>query len=159
MCVCVFFYYNDVNLYLSVSNYSQEQLLLTLQRKKECNARAQKVVEELLDPVPQEEIDAFLSKLVYINQSHFDDIIEERAITQLCGYPLCSAQLKDIPKQQFKISTVQNKVYDITMRKHFCSNLCFKSSEYLKEQLLTTPLWMRKDDDDVLPEFKLLSLD
>lgn len=45
-------------------------------------------------------------------------------------------------------------MYDITERKKFCSNSCFKSSNYLKEQLLTSPLWLR--DQELLPEIKLL---
>lgn len=66
--------------------------------------------------------------------------------------------LSNIPKQQFVIASSQNKVYDITERKKFCSNKCFKASLYLKEQILSTPLWVRKEDD-ILPEFKLLSFD
>lgn len=96
--------------------------------------------------------------MIHINQSHYDDIVEERSIVQLCGYPMCDITLTDVPKQQFVISRIKNKVYDITERKKFCSNKCYKSSVYLKEQILTTPLWVRKEDD-VIPEFKLLSLD
>lgn len=71
---------------------------------------------------------------------------------------MCEVKLTDVPKQQYSISRIQNKVYDITERKKFCSNKCYKSSVYLKEQILTTPLWVRKEDD-VIPDFKLLSLD
>lgn len=99
-----------------------------------------------------------LFQLIHINQLHYDDIVEERSIVKLCGYPLCDDSLKTIPKQQFIISTAQNKVYDITERKKFCSNKCFKSSVYLREQILTSPLWVRREDD-ILPEFKLLSFD
>lgn len=96
--------------------------------------------------------------MIHINQAHYDDIVEERSIVKLCGYPLCDITLTDVPKQQYVISRTKNKVYDITERKKFCSNKCYKSSVYLKEQILTTPLWVRKEDD-VIPEFKLLSLD
>lgn len=83
--------------------------------------------------------------------------MEERSIAKLCGYPLCDARLGDTPKQQYKISMVHKKVYDITDRKHFCSNKCYKCSLYLKEQILTTPLWVR-EEENVLPDFKLLTL-
>lgn len=180
--------------------HSKEQIALALQKKRECNARAQRIVEEFLDPVPTEKIDTFLSsvsqqknfdfrwwnlqnamttklfnfdshphllifiailfsrQLIHINRSHYDDIVEERSIVRLCGYPLCDHTLTDVPKQQYVVSRTKNKVYDITERKKFCSNKCYKSSIYLQEQILTTPLWVRKEDD-VLPEFKLLSLD
>ncbi|XP_031619233.1 putative RNA polymerase II subunit B1 CTD phosphatase RPAP2 homolog [Contarinia nasturtii] len=140
------------------SNLSKEQLLAALQKKKECNVRAQKIVESFLDPVPIDKIEYFLSNLIHINQSHYDDIVEERSISKLCGYPLCDNILKEIPKQQYIISSAQNKVFDITERKKFCSNKCYKSSIYLKEQILTSPLWIRKDDD-IIPEFKLLSFE
>lgn len=76
----------------------------------------------------------------------------------LCGYPMCDKTLSNIPKQQYIISRTQNKVFDITERKKFCSNKCYKSSIYIREQILTTPLWVRKEDD-IIPEFKLLSVD
>lgn len=95
---------------------------------------------------------------MHINQSHYDDIVEERSIIKLCGYPLCSEKLGDKPKKQYQISTAHNKVYDITERKNFCSNNCYRSSIFLKEQVLTTPLWVRREED-IIPEFKLLSLD
>lgn len=95
---------------------------------------------------------------MHLNQAHYEDIIEERSIAKLCGYPMCDKTLNNIPKQQYVIASSLNKVYDITERKKFCSNKCYKSSEYLKEQILTTPLWVRKDDD-IIPEFKLLSFD
>lgn len=100
----------------------------------------------------------YFLQLIYIDQSHYNDIVEERAITSLCGYPFCHVTLGEIPKQKYHISVAQNKVYDITERKSFCSNKCYKSSLFLREQILTTPLWVRKDDD-IYPKIKLLSFD
>ncbi|XP_037025213.1 putative RNA polymerase II subunit B1 CTD phosphatase RPAP2 homolog [Bradysia coprophila] len=135
-----------------ISKLSKEQLELALRKKRECNSKALKIVEELIE----HHIDhnSFIEKLQNINQSHYDDIVEERSITKICGYPLCEEVLTDIPSKQFHISTTTNKVYDITERKKFCSNSCFKSSNYLKEQLLTSPLWLR--DQETLPDIKLL---
>jgi RNA polymerase II-associated protein 2 len=65
--------------------------------------------------------------------------------------------LHSIPSKQFTISAKTNKVYDITERKKFCSSSCFRSSNFVKEQMLTSPLWLR--DREEIPEFKLLSLD
>lgn len=92
-----------------------------------------------------------------ITQAHYDDIIEERGITKLCGYPLCDKKLENPLTKKYHISLSQKKVYDLTERKNFCGSQCFKASNYLKAQLLTTPLWSRKQDD-VLPEFSLLDL-
>ncbi|BET02317.1 Rtr1/RPAP2 family [Nesidiocoris tenuis] len=90
-----------------------------------------------------------LDNLTHINQSHFQDAVEERAITKCCGYPLCDAAMTNIPSKQFHISTKQNKVFDITDRKNYCSNQCYKAGVYLKEQLFTSPLWLRDCEDVV----------
>lgn len=133
----------------------QEQLLLALQKKKECNSRAHANVEKLLKPkVDKTEL---LSSLKFLNQSHFEDVIQERAIEKLCGWVLCNNSLSDAPKQQYKINSSTKKVLDITERKSFCSGKCYKSAIYLKEQVLTSPLWLR--DEEEIPEFKLLLLD
>ncbi|CAD7079726.1 unnamed protein product [Hermetia illucens] len=133
---------------------SKEQLLLTIKKKKECNAKAQSIVESMLDPV--DDSSDFLLKIKDINQCHYQDIIEERALLKLCGYPLCNEKLTEIPTKQYHISTKTNRVYDITERKNFCTNSCFKASNYLKEQMLTSPLWLR--EQEIIPEFKLLDI-
>lgn len=56
-------------------------------------------------------------KLPHINQEIYQDIIEERAIINLCGYPICGRKLPDMPKKKYHISTKANKVYDISERK------------------------------------------
>lgn len=135
-----------------VSEMSKEALEATLRKKRECNAKALHVVECLLENTISE--DEFVDCLKYISESHFQDIIEERAITLNCGYPLCQKKLKNIPSQQYRISTKMNRVYDITERKNFCSNHCYKASSYLKAQLLSSPLWIR--DKEQIPKFHLL---
>lgn len=56
-------------------------------------------------------------QLCFINQEHYQDIVEERAISKLCGYSICGKRIPDMPKQQYYISTKSNKIYDITDRK------------------------------------------
>ncbi|XP_065217961.1 putative RNA polymerase II subunit B1 CTD phosphatase RPAP2 homolog [Planococcus citri] len=129
----------------------RRRALLAAKKKKECNARAQKVVEEFIDGTNDQTY--FLSQLRWINQSHYQDIIEERTIMKHCGYPLCSQILGPVPKQKYHISTTENKVYDITERKSFCSNQCYKASIFLKNQLYTSPLWLREKEP--VPNFTL----
>lgn len=140
-----------------VEEMTKEQIRQAITKKRECNAKAQQIVENLLEDSISE---AFLLQcLPDINQSHFDDIIEERSITQTCGYPICRRKLKvnDIPKQKYRISLKTNKVYDITVRKNFCSNECYKAAMYVKKQMLTSPLWFREYEN--IPIFHLLPLD
>lgn len=85
-----------------------------------------------------------------------EDVIEERAIIKLCGYVLCSNQLTVIIRQQYHISMRRNKVYDISKRKNFCSSSCYGAANYLLEQMLESPLWLRKKED--IPVFQILPL-
>ncbi|XP_053664483.1 putative RNA polymerase II subunit B1 CTD phosphatase RPAP2 homolog [Anopheles marshallii] len=132
-------------------NLSEEQLQNALRKKKECNAKAQRTVETLIEPGRTDE--ELLTMLKDINQCHMQDIIEERAIVKLCGYPLCDNPLANIPKQKYVISVSKNKVYDITERKNFCSGDCYKASQFIIQQMLTSPLWLRDQED--IPNFRL----
>uniref|UniRef100_A0A1B0A503 RNA polymerase II subunit B1 CTD phosphatase RPAP2 homolog n=1 Tax=Glossina pallidipes TaxID=7398 RepID=A0A1B0A503_GLOPL len=135
-----------------LEHLSKEKLLQAVRIKKQCNARAQLIVESLLERNISE--DDFLRKLPEINQCHYNDVVDERHILHLCSYPLCGEIIEIIPKQQYQISTMTNKVYDITDRKKFCSPQCFKASEYIKSQMLTSPLWLRHQE--IIPVFKVL---
>ncbi|KAJ8924689.1 hypothetical protein NQ315_000840 [Exocentrus adspersus] len=145
--------------YVKISNNVREEptevnkeIEATLHKKKECHARAMKIVEFSIEGKLRPEV--FTRCLPYINQSHYQDIIEERAITKLCGYSLCGKRIPEMPRKQYYISTKSNKVYDITERKNYCSNFCYKASEHIKNQIDNSPLWLRKLED--IPEYQLL---
>uniref|UniRef100_A0A336LK97 RNA polymerase II subunit B1 CTD phosphatase RPAP2 homolog n=2 Tax=Culicoides sonorensis TaxID=179676 RepID=A0A336LK97_CULSO len=127
---------------------NQEQILLALDKKRKCNARAQEIVEKLLDPVIQPK--ELLSHIKYINQSHFEDVIQERSIENICGWVLCSNQLSKPPKQQYKIDIANKKVLDITERKLFCSGLCYKQAIFLKEQMFTNHVGQEKYSEKII---------
>jgi predicted nucleic acid-binding OB-fold protein len=50
-------------------------------------------VERLLEPVSDEK--DLLNMLPDINQEHYQDIVEERAIMKFCGFPLCKERLEE----------------------------------------------------------------
>ncbi|XP_014784302.1 putative RNA polymerase II subunit B1 CTD phosphatase rpap2 isoform X1 [Octopus bimaculoides] len=79
----------------------------------------------------------------FLMPNHYHDICEERAIVKLCAYPICANNLPNTKPSKYHISTKTNKVYDITERKIFCSNRCFKHSKIFEKQILTSPLWFR----------------
>ncbi|TRY63475.1 hypothetical protein TCAL_02092 [Tigriopus californicus] len=118
------------------------KIALGLEKKKWCDKRAVDIVEQLIETHVDPE---------RLRQWYYDDIVEERSCVRLCGYPLCSTLVTQVPRQRFKISTSANKVFDITERKKFCSNQCFKRSVFFKNQLATSPLWLRADDPDSVP--------
>uniref|UniRef100_A0A1B6G0H1 RNA polymerase II subunit B1 CTD phosphatase RPAP2 homolog n=1 Tax=Cuerna arida TaxID=1464854 RepID=A0A1B6G0H1_9HEMI len=136
------------------SKPSVEAMKVTIEKKKECNSKALKIVTNFSDGIVSES--SLVENLPFISQEHYQDIIEERAINKLCGYPPCGRNLEKIPTKQYHISTTHNKVFDITDRKNFCSNLCYKASRYLKDQILTSPLWLR--DGQSSPVYRLISL-
>ncbi|KAK2579851.1 hypothetical protein KPH14_007534 [Odynerus spinipes] len=131
---------------------SKAQMQLAIIKKKQCDAKALIIVERLLEPVVEPQW--LLQNLHYINKSHMEDVIEERAIVKLCGYVLCQNSVTVIITQQFHISTKRNKVYDVTRRKNFCSSHCYGACNYLLEQMLTSPLWLREKEE--IPVFRLL---
>ncbi|XP_076403051.1 putative RNA polymerase II subunit B1 CTD phosphatase RPAP2 isoform X2 [Peromyscus maniculatus bairdii] len=128
------------------------ELEAAVQRKVEFERKAVRIVEQLLEENITEE---FLKECgMFITPAHYSDVVDERSIIKLCGYPLCQKKLGVIPKQKYKISTKTNKVYDITERKSFCSNFCYRASKFFETQIPKTPVWVREDERP--PDFQLL---
>ncbi|XP_057712430.1 putative RNA polymerase II subunit B1 CTD phosphatase rpap2 [Corythoichthys intestinalis] len=129
----------------------REAIRERLRERLELEKKALQVVERLLEDSVSDEF--LLDCAKFITTANYKDAVEERFITKLCGYPLCSNKLGKIPKQQYKISTKTNRVYDITERKSFCSNFCYKASKEFELQISKTPLWLRHEERP--PEIKL----
>ncbi|CAH6880517.1 Rpap2 [Phodopus roborovskii] len=128
------------------------ELEAAVQRKVEFEKKAVHIVEQLLEENITEE---FLKECgMFITPAHYSDVVDERSIIKLCGYPLCQKKLGVILKQKYKISTKTNKVYDITERKSFCSNFCYRASKFFETQIPKTPVWVREEERP--PDFQLL---
>uniref|UniRef100_UPI00358F12C9 putative RNA polymerase II subunit B1 CTD phosphatase RPAP2 isoform X1 n=2 Tax=Myxine glutinosa TaxID=7769 RepID=UPI00358F12C9 len=128
------------------------QLKLAMRKRLEAERTSHEAVLRLLEGYVTQEMLAQLGGK--ITPAHYDDVIEERALERLCGFPLCNRHLKNIAQQQFKIFTQRNKVYDITRRKRFCSNFCCGASQYFASQIPNGPLGMR--EGEMPPQFKFL---
>ena len=92
-------------------------------------------VERLLEPSASEDmmIEAVSTSLLYnvefciylpcfpkaqvISPGHYSDVVDERIISRLCGYPPCSNPLGPQPQQKYHISLALKKVFDLTQRK------------------------------------------
>ncbi|XP_056379126.1 putative RNA polymerase II subunit B1 CTD phosphatase RPAP2 [Hyla sarda] len=122
-----------------------------IRKKIETEKRALQIVERLLENDITE--DFLMDCAKFISPSYYKDIVEERSIVKLCGYPICNKKLENVPKQKYKISTKTNKVYDITERKCFCSNFCYRASKYYEAQIPQTPVWSR--EEEIPPVIKL----
>ncbi|XP_074008822.1 putative RNA polymerase II subunit B1 CTD phosphatase RPAP2 [Numenius arquata] len=123
-----------------------------LRKKIEFEKKALYIVEQLLEENITEEF--LLNSGKCITPSHYKDIVDERSIIKLCGYPLCQNKLENVPKQKYRISTKTNRVYDITERKCFCSNFCYRASKYFEAQISKSPVWMREEEKP--PDIELL---
>ncbi|XP_063284463.1 putative RNA polymerase II subunit B1 CTD phosphatase RPAP2 isoform X2 [Pelobates fuscus] len=115
-----------------------------IRRKIEREKKALQIVERLLEDDVTE--DFLLDCARFISSAHYKDAVEERFIVKLCGYPICKNKLEKVLKQKYWISTKSNKVYDITERKCFCSNFCFRASKYYEAQIPQSPIWTREEE-------------
>uniref|UniRef100_A0A8D0GDU2 RNA polymerase II subunit B1 CTD phosphatase RPAP2 homolog n=1 Tax=Sphenodon punctatus TaxID=8508 RepID=A0A8D0GDU2_SPHPU len=115
-----------------------------IRKKVEFEKKALHIVEQLLEDDITGEFLVDCGK--HVSPSHYKDVVDERSILRLCGYPLCQNRLENVPKQKYRISTKTNKVYDITERKCFCSNFCYQASKYFEAQIPHSPVWMREEE-------------
>ncbi|XP_045608150.1 putative RNA polymerase II subunit B1 CTD phosphatase rpap2 [Procambarus clarkii] len=118
----------------------EESFKITSDLAKEAKHRAQGIyLSMILNAVSPLD---FVKQARYINPSIYDDIVNDRSTTSLCGYPLCSRTFEDVFGNRSYIIR-RNKIYDISVRRYFCSNVCFEASEIVRKQLATDPLYLR----------------
>ncbi|KAI6661575.1 putative RNA polymerase II subunit B1 CTD phosphatase RPAP2 [Oopsacas minuta] len=86
-----------------------------------------------------------IQSIPLLNPGNYSDIIEERFSMKLCGYILCKNKLINIPKHRYHVSVKTKQVYDLSERKMFCCDQCYKASEFFACQLSNEPLWERND--------------
>ena len=121
----------------------REELINQIKKQVALEERAHRVVEKLTETTPSEEY--VKDALPCITSSQYSDIVIERAIAKLCGYPLCRNTLTAVPNQKYHISLKNKTVYDISERKNFCSNKCYSASEHLQTQIPSESVWLRGD--------------
>ncbi|CAG8593464.1 1708_t:CDS:2 [Paraglomus occultum] len=78
----------------------------------------------------------------FIQPQHYNEVIEERNVDNLCGYPICSKSRQQIDSN-YRISLRAREVYDISELKHFCSRTCYVASKFFLSQLSPEPIYLR----------------
>lgn len=65
-----------------------------------------------------------------MSQSDYHDVVVERSISKMCGYPLCGNTLpsEKTRKGRYRISLKEHKVYDLQETYMYCSTNCVVSS-------------------------------
>ena len=52
-----------------------------------------------------------------LSRDQYTDVVDERNIVGLCGYPLCPHKLGPVPTQRYRINVKRKQIIDITERK------------------------------------------
>ncbi|XP_058764037.1 putative RNA polymerase II subunit B1 CTD phosphatase RPAP2 homolog [Vicia villosa] len=83
----------------------------------------------LLDGIQSE--DQLFAAGSLISRSDYEDVVTERSITNVCGYPLCHNALPtERPRKgRYRISLKEHKVYDLHETYMFCSSSCMVNSK------------------------------
>lgn len=120
----------------------------------ECRRKVLNFVESMLEP--EIKIEELKIGEEFICQRDYDSIVQERCILKLCGYPLCSNKLVKEWKQKYHVSLRDKRIYDVNIRKLYCSVRCMDTSiEYRDQHLPEQPMWLRLDDIQIGPSFEI----
>ena len=140
-------------------NKHKKELVKKLRKDIEYKVSAEKKAFEMIVELVGEEViteERLIESLPLLNPINYSDIIEERFSMKLCSYILCANQLKSIPRNKYHISVKTRQVFDLSERKKFCCDQCYKASNFFASQLNTEPLWKRSGA--FIPEIKFLQI-
>ncbi|XP_002521936.2 putative RNA polymerase II subunit B1 CTD phosphatase RPAP2 homolog [Ricinus communis] len=115
----------------------------------------------LLEGIENE--DQLLAAGSLMSRSDYEDVVVERSIANLCGYPLCNNSLpSDRPyKGRYRISLKEHRVYDLQETYMYCSSSCLVNSRAFSESLqekrcsVLNPIKL----NEILRKFNDLTLD
>ncbi|KAI3885414.1 hypothetical protein MKX03_036306 [Papaver bracteatum] len=98
-----------------------------------------------------------------ISKKDYEDVVTERSISNLCGYPLCmnSLPLQRPRKGRYRISLKEHKVYDLQETYMYCSSDCVVNSLAFGGSLQDDrcPVVNSSNVNEVLKLFEGLSLE
>lgn len=88
-------------------------------------------IQTILLDVHQCSQQQLLSAASLLSQPDYADIVTERSIAKMCGYPLCPNSLPyDRPRKgKYRISLSEHRVYDLQESYQFCSEECLINSK------------------------------
>ncbi|MCP9263199.1 hypothetical protein DINM_006539 [Dirofilaria immitis] len=89
-----------------------------------------------------------LRKLNSLDRSSWMEVIEERYLGRMCGFPLCTNPVEVRNVQKYRIDLRNKKVFEQSaVINKFCSRSCFLRFIAVRSQLKTEPLWIRGDEE------------
>ncbi|GAM26926.1 hypothetical protein SAMD00019534_101010 [Acytostelium subglobosum LB1] len=81
---------------------------------------------------------------IFLQPNHYEDIVIERAIQKICGYPTCNKVVKEKLPFKYYISTKDQRVYDQEELANYCSTECLTNSKLFKHSIDSSPVYFRK---------------
>lgn len=110
-------------------------------KAKEVHRTVTETIILMVDPVQKHEL---MDKLHVLDVGSWDEIVEERYLGRICGYPTCSTriQVENYMGKKFWIKKREQKIYTaIPKSEKFCSKRCFHQSNHVQRQLYDEPMW------------------
>jgi hypothetical protein len=89
----------------------------------------------------------FRDAMIPFQPSDYDALIEERNISDRCGYALCprpTKKARSTARKQFVDTEYGVEIVDRKTLEVWCSDDCAKRALYVKVQLSEEPVWMRQ---------------
>uniref|UniRef100_A0A8R1XSK8 RNA polymerase II subunit B1 CTD phosphatase RPAP2 homolog n=1 Tax=Onchocerca volvulus TaxID=6282 RepID=A0A8R1XSK8_ONCVO len=82
-----------------------------------------------------------------LDQSSWMEVVEERYLGRMCGFPLCTNPVQVKNAQKYRIDLKNKKVFERSAEiDKFCCRSCFLRSAAVRAQLEAEPLWIRGDE-------------
>ncbi|KAG9441077.1 hypothetical protein H6P81_016931 [Aristolochia fimbriata] len=102
---------------------------------KTVNEAVHKIQLLLLDGIHHEK-QLFTTRSL-LSRADYEDVVTERAISNICGYPLCQNPLPsyDSGKGRYRIALKEHTVYDLQETRKFCSSECVINSRAFSASL------------------------
>ncbi|KAM3728216.1 putative RNA polymerase II subunit [Dirofilaria immitis] len=111
--------------------------------------RLRKVVYNAIVTLSECVVEATLQKMLNsLDRSSWMEVIEERYLGRMCGFPLCTNPVEVRNVQKYRIDLRNKKVFEQSaVINKFCSRSCFLRFIAVRSQLKTEPLWIRGDEE------------
>lgn len=81
----------------------------------------------------------------FLRPDEYEDILEERNILHLCGYPLCNSDPKGIKREHQINWRRPTMILPSTYLSRFCTREHYQASEFYQKQLSDVPIFSRPD--------------
>uniref|UniRef100_A0AAF5PL09 RNA polymerase II subunit B1 CTD phosphatase RPAP2 homolog n=2 Tax=Wuchereria bancrofti TaxID=6293 RepID=A0AAF5PL09_WUCBA len=109
--------------------------------------RLRKAVYNAIIALSECVVETTLQKMLNsLDQNSWMEVIEERYLGRMCGFPLCANPVEVKNSQKYRIDLKNKKVFERSAEiDKFCCQECFLRSASVRTQLDTEPLWIRGD--------------